>query len=540
MRLNEQLAPERRVLMLASLAVLLTSALNLGAPAVLGYAIDHPLAAGDLKGVMRYGLLLLAMAVVAMATQYLQTLWMGGVGQRLVYRLRGQLFEKLQDLPLAFFQRHQTGDLISRLANDTDKLASFFSQSLTRFVGSLVTMLGSAVCLLVLNPRLGAAALLPGLIMVAVTRASSTLVRRLNKASLEGVGALSAEVQESLENFKVIVAFDRRDFFRQQFGLANQANYARAVKAGLVNGSLSPFYGLCSHAGQLIALAYGLWMVANGQFTVGFLISYFVYLQRFYDPMRQLANLWSTFQGAMSGFDRIAEILAVKDHLPVLAAGPVEEGAPRLEFRDVSFGYEKDRCILHDVSFALEKGKTYAFVGPTGGGKTTTASLMARLFDPDQGTVRLDGRDLRSYEAAERAAKIGFILQEPFLFDGTVGDNVSSLEGLEGMFEQGLATPVEGLSLGQRQVVAFLRAMLRKPDLLILDEATANIDTVTERVLTALLERLPAETTRVVIAHRLNTIEQADAIFFVNAGWVRLAGSLGQAVAMLREERRQS
>ena len=220
MSLNDQLAPERRVLIMASLAVLLTSALNLGAPAVLGYAIDHPLAAGDLKGVMRYGLLLLGMAVVAMVSQYLQTLWMGGVGQRLVYRLRGQLFDKLQDLPLAFFQRHQTGDLISRLANDTDKLASFFSQSLTRFVGSLVTMLGAAVCLLVLNPRLGAAALLPGLLMVGVTRASSSLVRRLNKASLEGVGALSAEVQESLENFKVIVAFDRRDFFREQFGVA--------------------------------------------------------------------------------------------------------------------------------------------------------------------------------------------------------------------------------------------------------------------------------------------------------------------------------
>ena len=538
--MNKLLMMEKKALLRASLAVVITASLNLAAPVVLARAIDNPLAQGDFQGVLRYGFLLLLMAVIAMSTQYVQTLWMGGVGQRTVYRLRGQLFEKLQELPLAFFQSHKAGDLISRIANDTEKLAQFFSQSLTRFVGSLVTMLGAALFLIVLNPRLGLAALMPAALMFVLTRLLTPLVRQTNKESLKSVGDLSGQVAESLENFKVVVAFDRRDYFRDHFAQVNQHNYRRAIKAGLVNGAMGPLYGLCSQLGQLIVLAYGLHLVAQNQFTVGLLIGYFVYLNRFYDPMRQLAALWATFQAAMSGYDRIAEILSVSDHLPVLPLGEIESLAPRLEFRSVSFGYEEGRCILHDVNLRLEAGKTYAFVGPTGGGKTTTASLMARLFDPDQGEVRLDGRDLRSYSQKERSQKIGFILQEPFLFEGTVGDNIASLEGLESMFSQGLETPVSDLSLGQRQVVAFLRAILRRPELLILDEATANIDTVTEKVLVSLLERLPGETTRVVIAHRLNTIERADAIFFVNAGRLVLAGSMGQAVEMLRSQKRES
>ena len=196
--------------------------------------------------------------------------------------------------------------------------------------------------------------------------------------------------------------------------------------------------------------------------------------------------------------------------------------------------------MLNRVSFKLEPGRSYAFVGPTGGGKTTTASLISRLCDPTSGVVLLDGRDLRSYSAEERSRKIGFILQDPFLFSGTLGDNLDSLDGLEGMFEKGLETPVEGLSLGQKQVVAFLRAIQRSPSLLILDEATANIDTVTEKTLDRLLQKLPPETTKVTIAHRFGTIENADQIFFVNQGLVEPTGSIHHAVSRLKEEQRVS
>jgi ATP-binding cassette subfamily B protein len=232
--------------------------------------------------------------------------------------------------------------------------------------------------------------------------------------------------------------------------------------------------------------------------------------------------------------------------------------APLLEFDRVSFAYPDSRDVLSDVSLRLERGKTYALVGPTGGGKTTTASLMARLYDPTAGEVRLEGRDIRSFSSAERAEKIGFILQEPFLFTGTVRDNIvygnrrlvgmsdteltrlieeAGLSALLARFEEGLQTKVtssgDSISLGQKQLIAFIRAVLRDPELLILDEATANIDTVTEQLLETILDHLPPSTTKVIIAHRLNTISNADEIFFVNAGAITEAGSMEHAVDLL-------
>ncbi len=538
--MNRLFRPERRTLLVASGAILTTSALNLGAPAVMAHAIDGPLARGDYRGVLTHVGLLLLMYLVSLFTQYYQTVGMGTVGQRVLHRLRAELFDKLQRLPVEFFAERRSGDLISRVNNDTDKMYQFFSQSLMQFVGSFATMLGAGCFLLGLQPRLGAAALAPAAVMFALTRMVGPEVRRRNASSLESTGEVSAEVSESLANFHVVVAFDRRDAFRAQFERVNARNYRQAVGAGLANGLLTPIYALCAQVAQLVVLAYGLALIADDEFTVGLLIGYFVYVNRFYDPMRQLAALWASFQGANAAYARISEVLDEPRELPVLPGESAEQGAARLEFREVSFGYQADQRVLEGVSFRLEAGRTYAFVGPTGGGKSTTASLMSRLYDPIDGRVLLDGRDLRTYPPDERSQKIGFILQEPFLFAGTVGDNVSSLHGLDRLFPQGLETPVDGLSLGQRQVVAFLRAIGRQPQLLILDEATANIDTVTEAALAELLELLPPSTSTVVIAHRLNTIEKADGIFFVNDGRVQSAGSLEQAVAMLKQETRRS
>ncbi len=236
-----------------------------------------------------------------------------------------------------------------------------------------------------------------------------------------------------------------------------------------------------------------------------------------------------------------------------------------LTFENVSFRYPNGKEVLHRINFSLAQGKTYAFVGPTGGGKTTTASLMARLYDPTVGTIYLNGRDLRSYSPAERSAKIGFILQDPFLFTGNVKENIlygndffrehsngqltkilreTGLEILLQRFDQGLETRVQtsgdSISLGQKQLIAFMRAVLRRPEILILDEASANIDTVTEQLLDDILDKLPASTTKVIIAHRLNTIENADEIYFVNSGKVTHAGSLHEAVNLLLSNKRES
>ncbi len=559
------ISKERGTLTMAIIAMVLNSLLNLGAPFLTAHVIDTYIPAKDYNGLWLYSGIILAMYIVGLGTSYAQTRLMGGVGQRVLYDLRNLVFTKLQSLPVAFFNQNKAGDLISRLNNDTDKLNQFFSQSLMQFIGSIFMMTGAGIFLITLQPALGFATLLPAIILLFITRFLSGWVKRQNGKSMQALGGLSAEIQESLQNFKVIIAFNRRDYFNEKFSEANTINYHAAIKAGNANNIFMPLYGFAAHIGQLIVVAYGIYLITTGHFTIGLLISFLAYSNNFYQPLRQLAALWSNFQVAMAGWDRITEILALENNLKTLPAETSTTSQSLLEFKEVTFGYPNGHEILHKINFTLQPGKTYALVGPTGGGKTTTASLMARLYDPTSGLVFLNGKDLRTYSETERTKKIGFILQEPFLFSGSIQDNIVygseeydsistekmketlqtlGLDELLDRFDSGLETKIkgsgDGLSLGQKQLIAFIRAVLRKPDLLILDEATANIDTVTEQLLENILTHLPSATTRVIIAHRLNTIAAADEIFFINDGSVIPAGSMEHAVEMLKDNKRAS
>jgi len=548
----------------ALIAVIITSTSGLLGPMIIGNTIDVYIRNRDFQGVVLSALVLLGVYVCGLFSSYFQTQRMGSVGRRVLFNLRNALFTKLQSLPVAFFNQNKTGDLISRINNDTDKLNQFFSQALVQFAGNLFMMTGAGIFLVSLNPRLGIAALLPALGVLIVTQLISPWVKRKNVRNLQSVGSMSAEIQESLNNFKVIVAFNRTDYFRKKFSEANERNFASAVDAGMASNVFMPIYGLSQNFAQIIVVAYGIHLIATGDLRVGLLIGFLLYINSFYMPLRQLAAMWAQLQMALAAVDRISEVLALEPNMPVVAAAPTGSNAV-LTFENVTFGYREGQSILRNSSFALERGKTYALVGPTGGGKTTTASLMARLYDPAGGVVLLDGKDIRSYAAEERTEKIGFILQEPFLFTGTVRDNIvygnpryrdltseqliailkqNNLGELLVRFEQGLDTKVtssgDSISLGQKQLIAFMRAALRNPELLILDEATANIDTITEQLLQNILNKLPPTTTKVIIAHRLNTIANADEIFFVNAGEITPAGSMEHAVDMLLRGKRES
>ncbi|HEY2582954.1 MAG TPA: ABC transporter ATP-binding protein [Mucilaginibacter sp.] len=566
-KLLQLISHERKNLLMALGAILVNSTLNLMGPLIIGHTIDRYIfvAHKDYHGVLVNCAVLLSMYLVALLSSYWQTMLMGGVGQRMLFTLRNAVFNKLQLLPVGFFNQNKAGDLISRINNDTDKINQFFSQSLMQFIGSIVTMLGAGIFLLSINIKLGAATLVPAVIILIFTSLTSPWVKRKNAKNLKSVGGMSGEIQESLNNFKVIIAFNRRDYFRKRFDEANQQNYNTAIGAGIANNSYVPVFGMFASFAQLIVLAYGIYLISTGDFMIGLLVSYLSYANQFYSPLRQLAALWTNFQTAMAGWDRVANILALETDLVTVASAATDASASLLEFRNVHFSYDESREILHNISFKLERGKTYALVGPTGGGKTTTASLIARLYDASKGKVLLGGKDIRTYDPVERTKKIGFILQEPFLFTGTVRENIlygneqyvdysneqleevihdANLETLLAIFESGLETKVlssgDSISLGQKQLIAFMRAVLRNPELLILDEATANIDTITEKLLSDILDKLPAETTRVIIAHRLNTIENADEIFFVNSGEVVLAGSFDHAMEMLLQGKRVS
>jgi len=549
---------ERHNLIIAFAAIILNAGLSLLGPYLIGYTIDTYVQAKQYHGVLVFSGILLVLYIIAFVVNYGQMRVMGGIGQRMLYRLRNSVFNKLQELPVDFFNQNKAGDLISRINNDTDKVNQFFSQALMQFIGSIFTMTGAGIILLCINLPLGLAALTPALIVWTFTKTISPWVKRKNAASMKSTGSLSAEIQESLANFKVIIAFNRRDYFRKRFEEANQDNYNKSVQAGVANNMFTPVYTLASNVGQLIVLSLGIYLIVKGHFSIGLLISFISYVTNFYNPLRQLASLWASFQVAMAGWDRISLLLSLETNLHVMKDPECETSKSYLHFGNVSFKYPNGKEVLHKVNFNLERGKTYAFVGPTGGGKTTTASLIARLYDATRGTILLDGRDIRSYEPEERTQKIGFILQEPFMFSGTVRENIlygnpgyinysneqltnaiseAGLETLLARFDQGLDTKVQttgdGISLGQKQLIAFMRAVLRKPELIILDEATANIDTVTEQLLDSILKKLPESTTRVIIAHRLNTIENADEIFFVNTGKVIRAGSFSDAINLL-------
>jgi len=557
-------AHEKPDIIVAVAAITISSVASLLAPVLIAHTVDKYIRLKNSSGVLRFSLLLLGVYAVGIVANYIQIRKMGGVGRRMLFSVRNALFLKLQELPVAFFNRNKAGDLISRLNNDTDKLNQFVSQALMQFASSVFLMTGAAVFLLSLNIRLGAAALLPALGVLIFSVSTSGWMKQRNMRSLQTLGGMSSEVQESLHNFKVIVAFNRSDYFRTKFNTANERNYKASMRSGFANGLLMPLYGFSSHLAQLLVLVYGIRLIEAGRVTVGLLIGFLLYVNSFYAPLRQLATVWSSFQLALAAIDRISEVLGLESDMPVIAATP-EQSQAVLSFRHVSFQYPGGSEVLQDVSFELEKGKAYALVGPTGGGKTTTALLMARLYDPSEGSVLLNGVDIRSYPPEERVRRIGFIPQEPFLFSGTVRDNIvygnekyreyssaklsevlkeANLSSLMGRFSEGLDTRVatsgNSISLGQKQLIAFMRATLREPELLILDEATANIDTVTEELLEEILDRLPATTTKVIIAHRLNTIDNVDQIFFVNSREIRLAGSMEHAVDMLLHEKRAS
>jgi len=566
-RFGEFLRGDRWRLGWAIVVVLINSAASVATPLIVGRAIDKFILDKNWPELAGFGWLLAGIYIVVAVSNYFQTVLMGRVGQNILYRLRSRVFEKIQSLPLSFFNQNKLGDLISRINSDTDKLNQFFSQSLNQFMGQAFTLLGIGIFVFYTNSKLSFWMMLPVVGLVGITYVLSSYMSKRSRLSLQSLGNLSAEIQESLSYFKVIVLFNRRDFFRENFKKANENNFAMSVRSGMTNNINGPIYDLAWNAGLTLVLVIGIGMIMKGQITVGLLIAFLAYTDKFYAPLRQMAQVWSNTQMAFAGWVRISEILDLKTDLEIIEISNnlKTKKDDVLVFDKVKFSYDGEKIILDKVNLDFKKGKTYAMIGPTGGGKSTMAALMCRLYDPDSGQIYFEGKDIRSYTGKELSEQIGFILQEQFIFTGSVGENIvygnpnyefydkkklkkelkeDGLEELVDRFENGLDTEItpdtEIISLGQKQLISFMRAILRRPKLLVMDEATANIDTVTESLLQKIIEKLPAETTKVIIAHRLNTIKKADEIYFVNDGEVVSAESLEKSVEMIEKSKRKS
>ncbi|MDD2483045.1 MAG: ABC transporter ATP-binding protein [Candidatus Shapirobacteria bacterium] len=556
---------ERLKLVLSFISIIVNSAVGIATPFLLGIAIDKFIQNKDLVVLTNYSLIILAIYAIGFVTNFIQTRTMGHIGQNILFKLRQALFLKIQSLPLAFFNQNKLGDLISRINNDTDKLNQFFSQQLNQFAGNFFTMLGIGIFIFFINWKLALITLVSAFILFIITYFITPWIGKRNRLSLQSLGNLSAEIQESLNNFKVMVAFDRRDYFRDNFNHVNSDNFKYSVNSGIANNISGPFYDFAGNMATLLVLVYGIFLITQGQFTVGILISFLSYTDRFYGPLRQMASILSSAQIALAGWNRIFEILNLSSDMPILPKTAIKETDSIMHFENVSFKYEDSDWILKNVNFNFCYGKTYAIVGPTGGGKSTLASLMTRLYDPQEGEVFLEGQNIKTFESEDLSKKIGFILQEQYLFTGTVGENITygnpnfpvysktklvkilkdlKLEVLVNKFDQGLDTPItpttETISLGQKQLISFIRAIIREPDILIMDEATANIDTITEGLLQKIIDKLPLKTTKVIIAHRLNTIKKADEIYFVNNGSIETTESFEKSLDLITKSKRNS
>ena len=361
------LLPEQRgKLILALIAMVCYAILSMLAPWLIGRTVDQYVfnkGHQDYHGVLVNCGWLFLIYLVTLGSVYLRTILMGNFGQRLLFALRNAIFNKLQELPVAFFAQNKAGDLISRVNNDTDKLNQFFSQALMQFVSSIFIIAGAGFFLVRLNWQLGLATLAPAAGMWIFTKFVSPWLKRKNAIYLKSIGAMSGEIQESLGNFKVVVAFNRRDYFRQRFDQANRHNYSTAIKATIANSTPTPVYGFLAAMGQLVVLLYGIHLITAGRFTPGLLISYFIYVNSFYEPLKQLAALWAGFQVAIAGWDRISRILSMESDLVTQPAGIAAtngNGSPHalLEFRGVSFSYPGGKDVLRHNSFHMEQGKT--------------------------------------------------------------------------------------------------------------------------------------------------------------------------------------
>ncbi|MBJ6764319.1 ABC transporter ATP-binding protein [Myxococcaceae bacterium JPH2] len=547
-RLLTELRPYRGMLTVAMVFIAVGAGAQALAPYLVSRAIDRDIGNRDLVGLAGTMGALLVVYVVGAFAQRAQTRRVGAMGQRVLAALRVRLFTQLQSLPLAYFDKRPLGDLMSRVASDVETLNQFFSQGLTQLLGSLIGLVGILVTMLLLNAPLALACFTIIPVMLATTWLFAARARRAYRKTRETVGDVTAELQEEIVGVRQAQAFNRTAMNIERFRQRNAANRDANVAAVGVTSAFSPAIDVLSALSTALVIGYGGSLVLAGRLSVGMLAAFLLYVQQFFRPVQLAASVYTLMQSALAGAERVFAIFdEPREPADVPGARVLQRVEGNLEFDRVSFHYDAANPVLRDVSFQVRRGQTVAIVGKTGAGKTTVASLIPRFYDVTSGVVRLDGHDVRQVTRASLRQQLAMVLQEPVLFSGTIADNIgygkpdatreeieaaaravyahdfiaALPKGYDSMLGEGGAS----LSQGQRQLLAFARAVITDPRVLILDEATANIDTRTEALIQQALATLLAGRTSIVIAHRLSTIRTADLILVIDAGRVAEQGT---------------
>ncbi|HXW60990.1 MAG TPA: ABC transporter ATP-binding protein [Candidatus Acidoferrales bacterium] len=569
-RLTKYLRPYRWQVILAVSMSLAVAGMDILGPYLFGRGVDHYVIPGMRGEILRHGaivgLSLIALAYLAsilasFALQYVQVRIMQSVGQQTMYDLRKEIFEHLQGLPMSFFDRSPVGRLVTRCTTDVDALNDLFATGVAAMLNDFVFIFGLAVVLIKWRPFLGLVTLSPLPLMILVTYFFRNHVRDANRRIRTAIARINGFLQEHISGMAVVQLFNREPKARTQFAELNRVHMEAYKDAIDAFSYFYPSVEFLSLSGVALLYWTGGVRVIASTFTIGMLISFIQYAQRFFRPIQDLSEKFNILQAAMAASERIFSLL---DEPVTIASASTRQTLrpPRgeIEFRNVWFAYhggaapKEEDWVLRDVSFRVEPGQTLAIVGHTGAGKTTIIQLLLRFYEIQRGQILLDGVDIREMDLQDLRRLFGIVLQDPFLFTGTLEANVrlgtewidraateSALRevGLGPFLEslaKGVDTPVTErggtLSVGQRQLVSFARALAHNPQFLILDEATSSVDTKTELMIREALDRLLMGRTAVVIAHRLSTIQHAHRILVFHKGRLREQGSHQELLAL--------
>ena len=538
-----------------AVASLLAATLTALAPPYLAkLALDDGIRDQDYRTVVIVVIVFLVAGLLNWVASAAQTYFTGWTGERILADLRNTLFRHLQRLSLGFFERNRAGVIISRLTNDIEALDQLVTDGVTSLFQNTLILGGTAVILFVLDWRLALATLAVFPLMAAATAVFRLISSRAYRAVRERLGLVTATLAEDIAGMRVVQAFNRQSANDRHFRQVN-AHYRAANHVTVVtNGLYFPFVDFLSTASTAVVLGYGGYRYFDGSIQIGTLLAFMLYLSNFFDPVQQLSQLYNTFLSAVAALDKIMDVM---DEVPEVEDAPYARSLPQIEgrvaFESVRFGYGSGPEVLHGIDLDIAPGTTVALVGHTGAGKSTIAKLLARFYDPRDGQITIDGHDLRQVTQESLRRQLGIVPQEGFLFAGTVRENIAfgrpdaSEEEIVGAaqavgahefiveLEEGYETEVAErgarLSLGQRQLVAFARALLADPRILILDEATSSVDIGTERRIEVALGRLLAGRTAFIIAHRLSTIRNADLIVVLEHGRVVEQGTHEELLA---------
>jgi ATP-binding cassette subfamily B protein len=541
-RLWGYLRRQQWVLLGVTFLVIVTTLIDLLGPYLMSIAIDRYISKNDLAGMLPLIGLMLATYLISSAGVWLQTYIMAGVAQGVVRDLRKELFGKMQTLPLRFFDQRAHGDLMSRLTNDVDNISNILATSFSQLISSIFGLIGVVIVIFMLNVPMAIVSLIVMPLTFVLTRAIAKRTRKGFRETQKTLGELNGIIEETITGERTVKAFGREGVAIQNFSGTNHRLQKVALRARVLASFMGPVMNMVNNLGLAVVACTGGWLAVQGLATVGEIAAFVNYAGRLGRPLNQIAQLFNSIQAALAGAERVFELMDETPEIDAPDARPLEHVAGDVVFEQVSFGYDPKQAVLKEVSLHAKAGQMIALVGPTGAGKTTIANLLTRFYDVDQGAIRIDGLDVRDLRKADLRRKLGLVLQDNFLFADTVLANIryGRLEASDAEVKAAaklanadlfihrlphgyntvLAERGSNLSQGQRQLLAIARAILADPDILILDEATSNVDTRTEKHLQEAMLRLMQGRTSFVIAHRLSTIREADEILVIDHGQI--------------------